>query len=41
MVHDQAGPVEKSFNKPFEPAVVPSDWKSENGIFMQGRIMKG
>lgn len=41
MVHDQAGPVENSFNKPFEPAVVPSDWKTANVIFIPGRIMKG
>lgn len=41
MVHDKAGPVERSFNKPFEPAVVPSDWKTANVIFILGRIMKG
>lgn len=41
MVHDQAGPVENSFNKPFEPAVVPSFWKTANVIFILGRIMKG
>lgn len=41
MVHDEGGPVEGSFNKPFEPTVVPSDWKTANVIFILGRIMKG
>lgn len=39
--NDQAGAVEKGFNKAFEPAVAPSDWKTANGIFILGRIMKG
>jgi len=41
MVHDKAGPAERSFNKSFEPTVVPSDWKTANVIFILGRIMKG
>lgn len=41
MEHDKPGPAENSFNKPFEPTVVPSDWKTANVIFILGRIMKG
>lgn len=34
-------PVERSFNKPSEPTVILSDWKTANVIFILGRFMKG